>query len=225
MVGYKYLIGTGIFFVIWLSLFLYRKKLRKEMLVMGFIYALMGPLTSFLFLRDYWNPDYLFSIFGFGIEDILFGFFIGGIAAIIYEAFFIKKFRRVKKETNQKIFYLIIIGIILFFVLNLVFKLNTIYASSIGLVIIAIVILIQRKDLIKNAIASGILVTIIIFIFYLTFILIFPNIIETWWQLEKISGILLLGVPIEELLWGFSFGFLAGPFYEFWQGKRGIEYD
>jgi len=220
---YQYLIGTGIFFIIWLALYIYRKKLRKEMLFMSILIAPLGPISQIFYLRDYWNPNYLFSIFGFGIEDILFGFFIGGIAAVIYEEFFIKKIKKTKSETNSTIFILALIGLALFLILNLASKINSIYASSIGFIVIASIILFKRKDLIKNAIISGILVSLIMFIFYLIYLTIFPTIISNWWQLEKISGILIIGIPIEELLWGFAWGFLAGPFYEFWKGKKVIE--
>ncbi|MCK4649850.1 hypothetical protein KAT36_01325 [Candidatus Pacearchaeota archaeon] len=220
---YSYLIGVGIFFIIWLALFLYRKKFRKEMLTMSIIIAPLGPISQLFYLRDYWNPIYLLTIFNIGIEDILFSFLIGGIASVIYEEFFIKKFKRTKKESGNNVIILAIIGMVFFIVLNLIFKINSIYASSIGFLIIASVILFKRKDLIKNAIVSGILVTFIMFIFYSIYTTIFPNIIQDWWQLEKISRILILGIPIEELLWGFTWGFLAGPLYEFWQGKREVE--
>jgi hypothetical protein len=44
---------------------------------------------------------------------------------------------------------------------------------------------------------------------------IYPGIIPAWWRLNKISGMAFLGVPIEELAWGFSWGLVAGPVYEF----------
>ena len=223
MANYQALVGAGIFLVIWLVLFLYRKKFRKEMLIMGLLVAPLGPLSKLFYSREYWDPSYLFTFFGIGLEEVLLGFFIGGIAAVIYEKLFIKKFERTKKEPGYNMIILAITGLALFIVLNLFFKISSVYASSIGFIAIGSIILIKRRDLIKNAIMSGVLVSLVLFIFYLIYMAIYPNIILDWFQLEKISGILILGIPLEELIWGFSWGFLVGPFYEFWQGKRGIE--
>ena len=55
---------------------------------------------------------------------------------------------------------------------------------------------------------------------YILYTAIFPNIIEDWWKLENISGIIIFGAPIEELIWGFTWGFFIGPVYEFWRGIK-----
>ncbi len=52
------------------------------------------------------------------------------------------------------------------------------------------------------------------------YIYLFRNVIQSFWLLENISGILILGVPIEELLWGFGWGMLAGSIYEFHKGLK-----
>lgn len=225
MIDYKYayLIGCLIGLAVWLFLFLYRKKIRKEMLFMSLLIAPLGPISEFFYFRDYWKPEYILNILGVGIEDLLFGFIIGGIAAAIYEEFFVKKFKRTKGEKNSAIILLGIIGIVLLILFIYFFKINSIYASSLGFLIIGIMILFRRRDLIKNAILSGILVALIMFIIYLVYFLIFPNLVNKWWYLKDISGILILKVPIEELIWGFSWGFLAGPFYEFWKGYKEAE--
>lgn len=220
---FRYLIGTGIFFVIWLALFLYRKKLRKEMVVMSLLVMPLGPLAEILHFGDYWNPGYIFTFMGVGIEDVLYAFFIGGIAAVIYEEFFITKFKRVKAESNSKMIALAIAGLVIFIVLNTIFKINSIHASSIGFLIIGAIMLFKRRDLIKHAFMSGVLVALVTFVFYLIYVAMFPGIIQEWWQLENLSGILILGMPIEELTWAFAWGFFIGPIYEFWQGRRGVE--
>jgi membrane protease YdiL (CAAX protease family) len=58
-------------------------------------------------------------------------------------------------------------------------------------------------------------------IFYLLFCnVIFRGIIQNWWNIKNLSGILIFGIPIEELMWVFSWGFVAGPTYEFITGLR-----
>ncbi len=39
------------------------------------------------------------------------------------------------------------------------------------------------------------------------------------WLLPNLSGVLVAGIPVEELLWAFGVGMVAGPFYEFFTGS------
>lgn len=219
---YAFIIGIILFLLIWLFFFLLRKDLRKEMLIMSFLATPLGPLSKLFYLRDYWDPTYLFPLFGIGIEDILFAFFIGGIASIIYEFFFSNKSKKVKKGSLLFIGILGIIGVVGMIVFNIILKFNSIYVSSAFFIIIGLIMILKRKDLFKNALLSGLLMIIIMFIFYIIYIGIFPEIVDNFWKVQNISGIFLIGIPIEELIWGFSWGFLCGPFYEFLRGKKEV---
>jgi hypothetical protein len=220
----RYLIGTGIFFIFWLLFYIHKKNLRKEMLIMSFLVAPLGPLSELFYFRDYWNPDYIFPIFGVGIEDLLFAFFIGGIGAVAYEELFIKKIRKTKRDQSKLLAIIGILSLFIFITLTLFFKMNSIYSSSIVFVLGGLIIVYKRKDLLKNAIGNGILVAMIMLLFYVIFTSIFPTVIEDWWQLHNLSGFFLGGAPIEEIIWGFCWGFLIGPLYEFWRGYKEIEY-
>lgn len=217
---YSYLIGNLITLLIWIVLFLYKKKLRKEMLIMSILVTPLGPISEFFYFRDYWNPSLLFNIFGFGIEDLIFAFAVGGIASVIYEDIFIKKMKKTTPVKLPFFIFWLLSGIIVFIFLNLVLKINSMHASPIAFLFSGIIILFKRKDLIKNAFLSGLLVALIVFFAYVIFLQIFPSFFNKFWQLENIFGIYVLGIPIEELIWGFSWGFLAGPFYEFWKGDK-----
>ena len=73
-IKYAYLVGTIVFFIPWLILFLMRKDLRREMLIGSVSIAIVSFLTSlFLFTVDWWHPE---TITGtrVGIEDLLLGF-------------------------------------------------------------------------------------------------------------------------------------------------------
>jgi len=52
---YTYLLMGIIFFVFWLGFFIWRKNTRKEMLIMSFIFALIGPLY------EYWKEGKLIN--------------------------------------------------------------------------------------------------------------------------------------------------------------------
>src|SRR3989344_2113188 len=98
---------------------------------------------------------------------------------------------------------------------DLLFSFNSIYVSILSFLIIGASILFFRHDLLKDALLSGLLVGILMFIFYFIFGLIFDGVIQKWWMLKNISGILVFSAPLEELMWGFGWGFVAGPAYEF----------
>ena len=84
-----------------------------------------------------------------------------------------------------------------------------------------ITILILRKDLIKESVLGSMLFLILHFIILFIFnMFIFPNNIANAWNFEYISGVTLLGIPIEELLWGAVFGALWAPLYETLNGYR-----
>lgn len=221
MIDYKFagILGNIFFFIIWIILYYHKKQLRKEMLLMSLLIAPLGPISELFFTYDYWQPVYWIKIFWFGFSDILFGFFIGGIASVIYEEYFITKIRKSKREHSKEFAYLALLGAIIFFLL-FAFGINSIYANIISFILIGLMIIYKRHDLWKNAIGSGIIVAILMFLFYIIFTMIFPTIIQDWWMLNNISGIIILGAPLEEIIWGFSWGFLAGPIYEFWKGVR-----
>jgi hypothetical protein len=40
------------------------------------------------------------------------------------------------------------------------------------------------------------------------------------WFHQNISGITLLGIPIEDLVWFFVTGIFLSPLYEFWKGEK-----
>ena len=52
----------------------------------------------------------------------------------------------------------------------------------------------------------------------------FPGYVERVWNLKVISGILIFGVPLEELMFAFSFGFLWSSVYEHvkWYKIKGL---
>jgi hypothetical protein len=58
------------------------------------------------------------------------------------------------------------------------------------------------------------------FVFYLVPELIFPGWIENSWNFNMISGLTILRVPFEDLIWFFLAGLFIGPLYEYWQEGR-----
>ena len=218
--GYQYAYLVGIVTTIaplWLFLFWWRKDLIREMLLMSVLFGIAGPISELWYLKDYWRPE---TITGWPIsfEDFLFGFFIGGIASVAYEVFFRKHFYARKKKFSPYRTTAATTGVA---ALSLQYftDLNSIYVSLILFLLFAIGMLIFRRDLLVDGIVSGFLMASIMFAAYFVFLNLFPEAIDRWWVIENISAVYIWKVPIEELLWAFGLGLVAGPLYEFLTGK------
>jgi hypothetical protein len=217
---YAYLVGNIFFAIIWLVLFFYRKDLRKKILIMSVIIGAIGPFAEIFYLRDYWQPQ-TFNGWAVGIEDVLFGFFIGGIAGVIYEEIFGKKYtRRHLPDHTTWMFLSFIFLFALMYIGTIWLGVNSIYISVFGFFAVGVIPIILRHDLLKDAFASAFLMGLLMLVFYSVFTFFFDGIIQKWWLLHNISGIIILEAPLEELLWGFGWGFVAGPAYEFINGLK-----
>ncbi len=220
---YAYLIGDLIFGVGWLLLFFRRKDIRHKMILMSLVIGLIGPSLEFFYIKDYWRPQLTGNLL-VGFEDVLFAFFIGGISSVLYEEILRKKetASRIKKHKLDIILFPLV-AIFLMIMGSNILKINSIYSSQIALIFLGMYIIIIRRDLVYPALISGIFFSSFMFLFYLIFLQIFPGIIQAWWLLSNISGILIVGIPLEELIWGFSVGFLGGIVYEFILGMKFVK--
>jgi hypothetical protein len=61
---------------------------------------------------------------------------------------------------------------------------------------------------------GGFLFLAIYFFFFLVFNIAYPYAVKSFWDLSALSGILILGIPIEELIFAFSFGLMWSSLYE-----------
>lgn len=216
---FAYLVGSIIFLAVWLVFFFWRKELRREMLVMSFIAGFFTPL-ALIFLPDYWNPEHIAGKYPLGIEDYLFAFAIGGIAAVIYEATAGKTHTlcECRKRNPIDVAIIAVAAAVIMIIFTAIFGLNSIYSNYLSFLAIFGFVIYFRRDLLVQALMSGLMVGGLMFLFYQVWIWIYPGIIQHWWKLENISGILILGVPLEEILWGFGWGIAGGSIYEFARG-------
>ncbi len=199
------------------------------MLILSFLVSLFGPVSEIWYFKDYWRPEIAFplAIGVGGLEDLIFGFAIGGIAAFGYESLFNKKFS-IRKITGKKEWFLFLFFAIMgtsLLIFNNLLKINSIYASSIGMVIFAIIMLLIRPDLIKHAIYSAFIVAIVMFAVYFFAQTIFPAghywMTQTWELYGTPQGVVIFRhIPWTEMLWGLSWGFVWGPIYEFLTGVK-----
>ena len=167
---YAYLIASTFFLVVWLFVYWKVKHLRKPMLIMSVITALFGPVSEIWYFADYWKPEIALPLpFVGGVEDLLFGFSIGGIGSFAYESIFIRGVCMCEeKKLKREWFLLVFFGVVgtSMIIFNNFLGLNSIFASSIGMIIVAAIMLYLRPDLILNAIGSALMVAGVMFTIY-----------------------------------------------------------
>lgn len=209
-------------FLVWLILYMHRKDLRPEMIFMGTLVSLCALiLEAFVWTKDWWQPKTITGTV-VGIEDALLGFLVGGIIVSIYEEVFKDRLVHIrsKKEHHLKHFLIVIvlsivIGNYTFFHLNM----HSYYASILSMSIPTLAIYFYRRDLIILSLATGAMTTFISIPIYCIIFFFNPNFINIWLH-QNISGIMPLGIPIEDLVWFFVTGVFISPLYEFWKGYR-----
>jgi hypothetical protein len=214
------LILVGIWAVVY---FLIRSRdLRRKMIIISLWTSLLG-LTEPIFVPAYWLPPSLFDLAantGFDIESLIFSFGIGGLGFILYMLVFpidredpIPMDDRLAARHKYHVLMLSMAPMV-FIMLYFGTKLNPIYVSVIALLLGGIATWYCRPDLKKKMFVSACLFLGLYFVYFLTLIAMFPGYVQQVWNLNAISGILIMGIPIEELMFAFAFGFFWSTVYE-----------
>jgi len=218
--AYEWLAFSLILLAIWLAIFLAMPAARKRILLVSLLTAPFG-LTEPLFVPEYWSPPSLFDLArttGFDIESIIFSFAFGGIGVVLYGLIFQKREIKISKEEMHKPrhrFHKLAIAspVIVFLFLYYTININPIYTSAIAMLTGGIATILCRPDLKKNVVVGGILFAGFYFLFFELINIIFPYFINSW-NFEVISGIKVLGMPLEEVMFGFTFGMMWSSVYE-----------
>ncbi len=234
---YEYLIGCFILSAVWLVGFILRKDLRQPMVWSGLAYIIattflaIGLKTLAVFnigetiVPSFWNPKTLFNLAlitgGYSIEDALFMFFIGGVATFVYE---LALQRRIKVAKSRKHHLRApLIGIAAALLFEILFKANWIYALAVFGFAAAASIWVENKNLIGHSLLGGTILAIAFLAAFALFNQIFPDFVQRVYNFQNVSGVLVLSVPLEELLYAFSFGLAWSPIYEYEHGAKTIK--
>lgn len=214
-------IWSLIILALWTILYLSKKGYRKEMLKMSLITMPFGLAEPF-FVPEYWFPPSLFDLAektGFDIESLLFSFAIGGLGTALYNLIFKRALaemplteRSLQRHHVHK--YILFVPVIVFVILALFTSLNHIYCGIIALFLGGLSTLYCRPDLKGKIWVGGILFTVLYFIFFGSILLFYPQYVDLYWNLDNLTQILILGIPIEELLFAFTFGMYWSGLYE-----------
>jgi len=191
-------------------------------MIFGSLLALPFGFIERLLVPEYWSPPSLFNLigrFGVGLESFLFFFAAGGITAVIYEV--IDKKKTVKLRLGHKSFFGPYLFVALIFVcLELLLPSQTIYNMIITALMGTTIIALKRKDLIAQIILGGILFGFIYLLLFGIFNRLFPDYITAIYTLDNLWGIMIWGVPLEEIAMGFGAGACWSTLFEYIQGYR-----
>ncbi len=216
--GYLILVLVGMIF--WTIFFIARKDLRKPMVSMGIFYGIFSLVTAKLWWTvDWWHP---ITITGtrIGIEDFFVGFGAGTVMMIIYQVILKKKV--IGKSYANPIIRLLFSAIVLIFIDALIryAGFTSFESFTIATSLATIYIWIVRRDLIIPSLWSGALTTIAILPLYFATIFSTPGWVMATYDFVHLSGRLVMGIPIEELIFWFIAGSFIGILSAFtWSGK------
>ncbi len=225
---YAWLIWSLGLLLVWAIVYvsLRSRESQREMLITSLWTSLLG-LTEPLFVPAYWNPPSLFNLAqrtGFDFESFLFSFGIGGLAVVIYEWIISVRHQHIafreRHLARHRLHLAVLSAAPVMFAVLLGRGLNPIYAAILALAGGGLLTWYCRPDLMRKMIVSAVLFSVLYFVYFRTLVIVYPDYVQTVWNLRAISGIQILGVPLEELAFAFALGFMWSSVYEHIRWRR-----
>ena len=216
---YVWLAWASAFLVPWIALYVANPLLRRVMWQTSAATSLFG-LTEPIFVPAYWNPPSLFELAqrtGFDVESIVFSFAIGGIGATLYNMVTATHLAPIGAgRRNEPLHRFHKVGLLVApvaFVPLALMPWNVIYAVIVALAFGSVASVMCRPHLARTTIIGGMLFfgVYAVFMFGLTWL---DGYIPQVWNLATLSGVLIGGIPLEELLFGAAFGMYWSSVYE-----------
>src|SRR3989339_897182 len=223
----SFLYASLALFVVWAIVLFLSKNTRHEQVVMSVIGLVLAPGAMAIAALDYHNV----TVATIGIEDFLFSFCVFGIASVIYQFALGKHTKKLRGRrillSHPATHWLppIIIALGIWAVLGVAravaLGLSSVQAAIVGGLLVGTYVIADRKDLMFDALLSGVFVAVLVFASeQLFFVRLFPEAASQYWQAGNLSGLVLAGIPLEELLWAGVVGFAIGPLYEYMRDVR-----
>lgn len=217
---YAWLLWASAFLVPWIGLYVRYPRHRSVMWRTSAFMALFG-LTEPLFVPEYWNPPSLFELArrtGFDIESFIFAFALGGVAAVLYNVLTGRAMTpvddRERGHPRHRIHRIALLTTFVAFPILYFLPWNVIYASIAAILVGTVAGLLCRPDLLRKTWIGGLLFLGFYTVFLLGLKWSAPGYVEAVWNLPALSGGLVYGLPLEELLFALAFGMYWAAFYE-----------
>ena len=217
---YVWLIWSSAFLVPWIALYRGNPRLRLVMWRASAATAVFG-LTEPLFVPAYWNPPSLLELArrtGFDIESVIFAFAIGGIGSVLYETIARRHLVPVplaeRTAPRHALHLAALLVPIVSFVPLFFLPWNPIYPVLSCLLLGAMASVACRPTLLRKTFVGAVLFLALYAAFMLGLRVLTPGYIAEVWNLSALRGGLLIGIPLEELVFGFAFGAYWTGVYE-----------
>jgi len=169
--------------------------------------------TEWLFYPAYWTPRFLFGLadlIGFGIEDVLFVVGLGAFTSTAYAVAFRRTLAPlgVPVRPGRRL-----VGVFAVAAMVTVAQLSAgvpiLYAAVVTMVSVSAALLLERRDLAMPALLGALVSAAIYLGLCLVFGALLPGVFERTWRASVLLPGTLLGVPLDEVLYGLGAGFGA----------------
>jgi hypothetical protein len=200
-----------LFLALWAVFYVSKPRLRRRMLLISLVSAPFG-LTEALFIPEYWSPPSLFNLAvstGFDIESILYCFSTGGIIAAVASIMG----GRHDRESLHRASKAPLIQTLIQFAVPLA-VLVALYAAGVPMIYSAIISLLagattmlawDRGVFQKTAAGSIVFTILYVLIYNVVFVQLYPGSVREIWNIQALFGVLVVGIPVEELLFALSY--------------------
>ncbi|MBS2132166.1 hypothetical protein KEX41_28695 (plasmid) [Burkholderia thailandensis] len=210
----------------WVGLFVGVAPLRRVM-ALSSVFTMPLGLTEPIFVPRYWNPPSLFDLAqrtGFDIESLIFCFAIGGVGAVLYNVMTRHALRTIvvheRHAPHHRHHRAALLSPLVAFGGLYFLPWNPIYPAIVAMMLGGAATVACRPDLKWHTVVGGTLFALYYAVFTLMLEWSAPGYIARVWNLAELSGIRIVGIPLEELLFGFAFGLYWSGIYEHitWNG-------
>jgi hypothetical protein len=216
-----YWIWSLVLLGVWIAVFAAYAPGRGKMLRMSLVTLPLG-LTEPLFVPAYWTPPTIFDLAlrtGFDLESLLFAFAVGGLAATLYDALSGARWQSLPVESRSAARHrwhalALATPVLVFPPVAVLTTLNPIYSTAIALLAAAAASVACRPDLWRRTLLGAAVFALLYFVFFLALVTADPQYVRAVWNLSALSGVLVFGIPLEELLFAAALGSAWSGLYE-----------
>jgi len=212
-----------LFLLAWAIVHAMSPRARTAMFWAGIAFAPAALISELWHLQDYWSPIYVAPVtigtwrFG-GVEDYVFGFALAGISAGVFETLTLRQglptLPRVSLRAYLRMAGFGLVGLCLIVVITTFLHLRSMHAATVAIILTALLMFVLRPEVAPRALLTALAFAGFFWFFYAGIMIpLYPGMIDAFWMPHGNVGVRLAGVPLEEVVWGFSASLFAGPVF------------
>jgi hypothetical protein len=220
---YTCVVYALLFLLAWTIIYALSPRARTAMIWAGLAFAPAALVGELWHLQDYWSPIYVLELkigtwrFG-GVEDYVFGFALAGISAGIFETLTLRQglpaLPRISLRAYLRMAGLGAFGLTLIIVMTRFLPLRSMHAATVAIALTALLAFVFRPEVVPRALLTALAFAGFFWFFYAGIMIpLYPGMIDAFWMPQGNLGVRLAGVPLEEVVWGFSVALFAGPVF------------